>query len=106
MLKNKSTIDYLGCSADFLYNYINNKLTEEMKIKGYDIDHIKPISKFNIFKEEELKQCLHYTNLRPLLSIDNKKKSNKWTKEDEIEWKNLLPTRVSTNLIVQPTMFV
>lgn len=97
--KNKKTIEYLGCSSDFLLEYINKQLTDEMKNKGYDIDHIKPISKFNLEDHEELKKCLHYTNLRPMLSYDNKKKSDKWSKEDEIEWENLL-TRVSANLIV------
>lgn len=72
----------------------------EIEEKGYDIDHIKPINKFNLYNEDELKICLHYTNLRPLLSIDNKRKSDKWTKEDEINWKKILSTRVSASLIV------
>jgi hypothetical protein len=97
IIKNNRTIDYLCCTSEFLYNYINIQLTDEMIEKGYDIDHIKPISKFNLNDEKELKKCLHYSNLRPMLSIENKRKSNKWTKEDEIEW-NKLSTRVSVSL--------
>ena len=82
------------------YVIIYNQLTPEMKEKGYDIDHIKPISKFNLNDENELKKCLHYTNLRPLLSIDNKRKSNKWSEEDEINWIKSLSTRVSASLTV------
>lgn len=94
MIKNKKTIDYLDCTPEFLYDYITNQLTEEMKLQGYDIDHIKPISKFNLENEEELKKCCHWNNLRPLLSYDNKKKSDKWTENDELEWKEMV-TRVS-----------
>lgn len=53
-----------------------------------DIDHIKPVSKFNLKEEKELKQCCHYTNLQPLLEKDNLSKSNKWSEEDEINWRN------------------
>ena len=60
--------------------------------------NIKPIKKFDLSNEDEIKKCLHYTNLRPLLSIDNKRKSDKCT--DEINWKKLLSTRVSASSIV------
>jgi len=40
-----------------------------------------------------------YSNLRPLLSQENKRKSYKWSDDDEIEWNKLI-TRVSANLIV------
>ena len=99
LIKNKRTIKYLGCSAEFLREYIYNQLTDEMKNKGYDIDHIKPISKFDFKKEGELEKCLHYSNLKPLLSYDNKKKSDKWTESDEIKWVKMLSTRVSVSLI-------
>lgn len=98
--KKNKTIEYLGCTPDFLYDYIAKQLTPEMKEKGYDIDHIKPIKKFDLKNEDELKKCLHYTNLRPLISIDNKRKSDKWTDEDEINLKKLLSTRVSASSIV------
>ena len=62
--------------------------------------NIKPIKKFVLSNEDEIKKCLHYTNLRPLLSIDNKRNSDKWTDEDEINWKKLLSTRVSASSIV------
>lgn len=97
--KNKNTIEYLGCTAEFLYNHICSQLTDEMKVYGYDIDHIKPISKFNLENKEELKKCCHWSNLRPLLSKDNKHKSDKWSKKDEKEW-NEMVTRVSVSLIV------
>jgi len=99
LIKNKKTIEYLDCIAEFLYNHIHKQLTDEMKSNGFDIDHIKPISKFNLKDEEELKKCCHWSNLRPLLSSENKHKSDKWSEKDEIEWNKMI-TRVSANLIV------
>jgi hypothetical protein len=88
LIKTNKTIDYLGCTAEFLYNYIYKQLTQEMITEGYEIDHIKPVAKFNFNDEEEIKKCCHWSNLRPLLSKDNKLKSDKWTTEDEEEWVN------------------
>ena len=87
--KSKKTLAYLGCDEEFLYNHIQCQLTDEMKEIGYDIDHIKPISKFNLEIDEELMEFCKWTNLRPLLSSDNKHKSNKWSDEDEEKWKIL-----------------
>jgi len=44
---------------------------------GWHIDHIKPISSFDLTNPEQLKKCCHYSNLQPLWAIDNLIKSNK-----------------------------
>ena len=61
-------------------------MTPEMTFENIHIDHIKPISKFDLTKKEEIKRCFNYTNLQPLLIKDNLSKSNKWTENDEIYW--------------------
>ena len=86
LIKNNKSIIYLGCSKQEFYNYITSKLTPEMKEQGFHLDHIKPISKFNLNNIEELKKCCHYTNLQPLLGEDNLSKSNKWSEEEEKFW--------------------
>lgn len=44
----------------------------------WHIDHIKPISKFDLNDENEQKKCFHYTNLQPLWASENIKKSDKY----------------------------
>lgn len=80
--KNKTTIDLLGCTPEFLKNYLESKFTEGMTWdnygkKGWHVDHILPCASFDLTKEEEQKKCFHYTNLQPLWWLDNIKKSDK-----------------------------
>lgn len=94
--KTCNTIEYLGCTSKFLVKYIEKQLTEEMKILGYEIDHIKPISKFNLKDPNEFAKCTHWTNLQPLLKKDNRTKSCKWSEEDEENWKKMVHGRRQT----------
>ena len=85
--KTKSTIEYLGCSPEYFKEYLQNKMTDEMTFENINLDHIKPVSRFNLDYPDEFLDCCHYTNLQPLLAKDNLEKSNKWTEKDEIYWK-------------------
>jgi hypothetical protein len=84
--KTKSTIEYLDCSPEYFKNFIISKMVEGMTIDNIHIDHIKPVSRFNLEDPEELLKCCNYTNFQPLLSTDNIEKSNKWSDEDENFW--------------------
>jgi hypothetical protein len=93
--KTKSSIEYLGCDVDYFKDYIQKKMdiynqTEEVKMDftNIHIDHIKPVSVFNLDDEEDFLDCCNYTNLQPLLINDNLNKSNKWTDENEEYWNN------------------
>lgn len=77
-----TTIKLLGCSYQEFKQYIESKFIENMSwekvLSGeIHIDHIKPVSSFNLFDEQQLKQCFHYTNLQPLWGTDNLSKSCK-----------------------------
>ena len=43
----------------------------------WHLDHILPISLFNFEQKSDKLICFHWTNYQPLLSDENKKKSNK-----------------------------
>ena len=77
--KNNKTFDIVGCSAEFLKEYLEKKFTEGMSwdLMGehIHIDHIIPLSSANT--DEEVYKLCHYTNLQPLWAEDNLKKSNK-----------------------------
>lgn len=77
--KNNKTFDILGCSPEFLKEYIEKKFTNGMcwdrMGKEIHIDHIIPLSSAK--SEDEIYKLCHYTNLQPLWAEDNLKKSNK-----------------------------
>jgi hypothetical protein len=79
--KSKTTLNLIGCSWEELKVYLESKFQSGMSwdnygYYGWHVDHIIPVSNFNIENLEELKKCMHYTNLQPLWMIDNLKKSN------------------------------
>lgn len=80
--KKGKTLDYLGCSIEELKNYLEKKFTKDMtwenQGKVWHIDHIKPLAIFNLSNENELKEACHFTNLQPLLAIDNIKKGSNY----------------------------
>ena len=76
-IKNNHTTEYLGCTLQFLKEYLESKFTPEMNWdnygtypNGWDIDHIIPLSSAKT--QEELIPLLHYTNLQPLNSKINR----------------------------------
>ena len=85
--KNKKTIEYLGCDTDSFVKYIGSKMTADMNFNNIHLDHIKPVSRFNLNDEEEFKMCCHFTNFQPLLAKDNLIKRNRWSDEEDTYWK-------------------
>jgi hypothetical protein len=91
--KTKPSISYLGCDANYFIDYFKKKMdiwNEKNEIKmdfsNIHIDHIKPVSSFNLDDEEEFLDCCNYTNLQPLLIKDNLSKNDKWTDDDNKYW--------------------
>jgi hypothetical protein len=75
-----SAVRDLGCSIDFLKLYFETIFQPGMSWENqgeWHIDHIKPLSSFDLSDSEQLKQACHYTNLQPLWAKDNLKKGNK-----------------------------
>ena len=78
--KSGSTVNDLGCSVAELKRHIESQFQLGMTWENHGqwhIDHIKPLSKFNLHKRVEFLKACHYTNLRPLWAMDNWKKSNR-----------------------------
>lgn len=78
--KKGSAVKFLGCSIQFFKEYIQNKFIENMTWENHGqwhLDHIKPLSSFNLLDENDLKLALHYTNYQPLWAKDNLSKGAK-----------------------------
>ena len=91
--KTKSSIEYLGCDAEYFIKYFQTKMdkwneTNDIKMtwENIHIDHIKPVSAFNLDDEEQFLDCCNYTNMQPLLAEDNLSKNNKWSVECDEYW--------------------
>jgi len=81
--KAKSSMELLGCTFEFLKEYIESKFTENMtwnKVLNGEIhlDHIRPCASFDLTDPEQQRTCFHYTNLQPLWGVDNMWKGAKW----------------------------
>lgn len=79
----KSKSKMIGCSGQELKKYLESKFLLGMSWEnygkfGWHVDHIKPLSKFNLSNAEEIEKANHYTNLQPLWWRDNLQKLNKY----------------------------
>ena len=79
--KPASAIKDMGCTIKFLIQYLESLFEKNMNwnnygINGWHVDHIKPLSLFDLEDKEQFLEACHYTNLQPLWAFDNLKKSN------------------------------
>jgi hypothetical protein len=78
-----SSYKILGCTIEEFKYHLESKFQDGMSwdnygYNGWHIDHIRPISSFNLFIQSDVEKCFHYTNLQPLWAIDNLKKGSKF----------------------------
>jgi hypothetical protein len=83
LIKNKSgsAVRDLGCSIEEFRKHIESKFKEGMTWENHGkwhLDHIKPLSLFNLLDREQFLQACHFTNLQPLWAEENLKKSDKY----------------------------
>lgn len=79
--KSGSAVKDLGCTVAELKLYLEHQFDANMCWSNHGtywhIDHIHPLSSFDLTDRTQLLQACHYTNLQPLEKIANIKKSNK-----------------------------
>lgn len=79
------TVELLGCSVVELRVHLESLFSSGMSWDnygqpGWEIDHIRPVSSFDLTDKEQQKKCFHFSNLQPLWGIDNNHKHKKWSK--------------------------
>ena len=68
MTKRSSAKEFLGTDIDAYRKWIEHHITPEMNWTEIEIDHVKPIFRFDLSKDEELKEVFglkkhnHYLN--------------------------------------------
>jgi len=82
-----SSVKDLGCSIEELKQHLEsqfyNRFTGERMTwdnygyYGWHIDHIKPLSSFDLADHKQFLEACHYTNLQPLWAEDNFEKNAK-----------------------------
>ena len=81
LIKNNSTMNYVGCNIQYLREWFEYNFTQEMNWDNYgsywSIDHIIPVSKFDLTIEDEKLKCWNWSNMMPVTIKYNssKKKS-------------------------------
>lgn len=79
--KSKVLLDTVGCSIEELKNYLESKFQPGMSWDNqgqWHIDHIVPLSRFNLTDNVEVQKASHYTNLQPMWATDNLRKGNRY----------------------------
>jgi len=76
-----SAVRDLGCSIKEFKNYIEEQFQSGMTWENYGkwhIDHIKPLSIFDLTDRGQFLEACNYKNLQPMWANDNIRKSNNW----------------------------
>ena len=73
----------LGCTIKQLMTHIENQFQPGMSWDnwtrdGWHLDHIRPLSSFDLTDPEQQKQAFHYSNLQPLWASENLSKGDSW----------------------------
>ena len=76
--KSSLTRDILGIDIETYRKWIEYQMTPEKNWQKIEIDHVKAISLFDVYKDEELREAFSWKNTHPLLKHDHQKKGTKF----------------------------
>jgi len=77
--KTDTTMNYIGCNIQYVREWIEYNFTDEMNWDNYgsywSIDHVIPVSKFDLTVENEKFKCWNWSNLTPVPLLKNENQS-------------------------------
>lgn len=80
--KSASAITLLGCPLELFKLHLQNQFRDGMAWNNYGtlwhIDHIRPCASFDLSRPEDQAACFHYSNMQPLLAIENMRKGSRY----------------------------
>lgn len=78
--KTAGTWNLVGCTGRQLCEHLAEQFQPGMTLENHGsvwhIDHIIPVSAFDLSDPKQQRQCFHFSNLQPLFCGDNVRKSN------------------------------
>ena len=86
-LKRCKFLDLIGCSVEELKQHIESKFQPGMTWDNYgewEIDHVRPMSSFDLSTEEGQRAACHYTNLQPMWASENRAKGSRLAQSQDI----------------------
>lgn len=85
--KKESSLMLIGGSLELVRKYLEARFKPGMSWDNYGqwhIDHVHPVSLFDLTKLSEQRKCFHYSNLQPLWGTDNCSKGNRIIKQQNL----------------------
>jgi len=99
LVKNDSTMNYIGCNIQYLREWFEYNFTIEMNWDNYasywSIDHIIPTFKFDLTLEDEKFKCCNWSNLMPVTIKYNSSK-----KEIDMNQINFIVNKIEKEFIL------
>lgn len=79
-VKENKTMELIGCSTSILKCWLSFQFSKTINwdSKLWQVDHVVPVSLFNLSNEKERVLAFHWTNIQPLSKHENISKSNKF----------------------------
>jgi len=78
----ETTTRLISCSPKLFFNWIEYQFDVYMNWINYGqywvLDHVKPLASFNLNNESDRLKSMHWSNIRPLQTIKNIRKSDKY----------------------------
>lgn len=79
--KTKPTLEFLGCSMEYFKKWTEYQFDEKINWDNmgtyWHFDHVIPCNSFDFSKENDILECYHWKNIRPLEAIENISKGAK-----------------------------
>ena len=79
VVKSAHTLELLGCSISQLIKHLEKQFKKGMTWANYGkwhVDHVKPLSSFDLTKPKQQQLVCNYKNLQPLWAKENFKKNS------------------------------
>ena len=79
--KSCRSLDLIGCSPQELRAHIEAQFREGMTWEnqgrgGWELDHIRPLSSFDLTDPDQAKQAFHWSNCQPMWASENYSKGS------------------------------